>query len=89
MILDGNNKRRPKIDYPCDWHYKIIGKDAELVVNAAEEAAEGFEFEVTASNVSKKGNYFSINLKVHVKNEAERNLIFGKLEDHEHVVMVL
>ncbi|MCC6255602.1 MAG: DUF493 family protein, partial [Ignavibacteriaceae bacterium] len=28
MILDSNSKK-PNIDYPCDWHYKVIGTDID------------------------------------------------------------
>lgn len=89
MILDDNNKKRPEIEYPCEWQYKIISKTPDDAVSAAENAAEGFKYDITASNISKKGKYVSINLKVTVENEAERNLIFGKLEGDDNVVMVL
>ena len=89
MILDNQNKERPDIEYPCQWNYKIISKNADEAVEAAEEAAKGFKFEITSSNISKKGKYVSINLSVEVKSEEERNLIFGKLEADEKVVIVL
>ncbi|MDZ7766361.1 MAG: DUF493 domain-containing protein [Melioribacteraceae bacterium] len=89
MILDSNNKKRPEIEYPCEWQYKIIAKSPDEAVNAAEDAAEGFKYDITASNISKKGKYVSINLMVEVESEEERNLIFGKLEANETVVMVI
>jgi len=89
MILDNTNKNRPEIKYPCEWNYKIISKSPDEAVEAAESAANGFKYEITASNISKKGKYVSINLSVEVESEAERNLIFGKLESNEKVVMVL
>lgn len=89
MILDHNNKNRPEIEYPCEWQYKIIAKSPDEAVNAAEDAAEGFKYDITASNISKKGKYVSINLLVEVESEEERNLIFGKLEANETVVMVI
>lgn len=89
MILDNQNKDRPDIEYPCEWKYKIISQSAEEAIVAAEDAADGFEFEISSSNVSKKGKYVSINLSVQVENEEERNLIFGKLEADDKVVMVI
>lgn len=89
MILDKNNINRPDIEYPCDWNYKIISQSPDEAVEAAEDAAKGFKFEITASNISKKGKYVSINLTVEVNSEEERNLIFGKLEADEKVVMVI
>ncbi len=89
MILDRNNKNRPQIEYPCQWEYKIIARTPDEAVRAAESAAEGFKYDITASNISKKGKYVSINLSVEVENEEERNIIFGKLENDESVVMVI
>ena len=89
MILDGNSSRKPAIKYPCNWQYKIIGNNVNDIIKAAEDAAEDLEYEFTSSNVSKKGKYFSINLEVLVKSEAERNIVFTKLEKSKDVVMVL
>lgn len=89
MIFDNKNKNRPEIEYPCEWHYKIIAKSADEAINAADNAAKGFKYDITASNISKNGNYVSINLIVEVESEEERNIIFGKLEANESVVMVL
>lgn len=89
MILDTQNSKRPEIEYPCEWKYKIIASNADAAVTSAEEAAKGFKYDITASNISKKGKYVSINLIVEVESEEERNLIFGKLEDDDNVVMVL
>ncbi|MGD8778561.1 MAG: DUF493 domain-containing protein [Ignavibacteria bacterium] len=89
MILDGKNNRKPEINYPCYWDYKIIGDNVEKMIEAAEAAADGMEYDITASNISKKGNYFSINLKVLVNNEDTRNLVYQKLEGHENIKMVL
>lgn len=89
VILDSTNQNRPEIDYPCEWKYKIISKTPDEAVQAAENAANGFKFEITASNISKKGKYVSINLSVEVESEEERNLIFGKLEADSKVIMVI
>lgn len=57
--------------------------------NAIEKAVEGMEFKISSSNVSSKGKYFSLNLKVFVTSEAIRDIIFAKLESNEFVKMVL
>lgn len=88
MILDSNSKK-PKIDYPCDWHYKVIGTDASEIIKAIELAVDGMDYKISSSNVSSKGNYFSLNLKVHVTTEVIRDIIFAKLKDNEFVKMVL
>ncbi len=88
MILDSNSKK-PQIDYPCDWHYKVIGTDAAEIIKAIEEATAGMDFKISSSNVSSKGNYFSLNLTVFVTSEVIRDTIFAKLEANEFVKMVL
>ena len=30
--------KRPKIEYPCEWEYLIIGKDEDSLRQAASEA---------------------------------------------------
>ena len=88
MILDSNSKK-PIIKYPCDWHYKVIGTDAAEIIKAIELAVEGMDYKISPSNVSSKGNYFSLNLKVFVTSEVIRDIIFSKLKDNEFVKMVL
>ncbi len=88
MIL-GSNSRRPKIDYPCEWSYKVIGKNVDELLKAIENAAGGIEYTVTPSNISKKGNYFSLNFSLEVPNEVVRNLVYEKLDKNDDVIMVL
>ena len=88
MILDSNSEK-PNIDYPCHWNYKIIGTELEKMIRAVEEIVEGMEYNIASSNVSSKGKYFSLNLKVFVSSEAIRDIIFAKLESSEYIKMVL
>ena len=88
MILDSNSEK-PKIEYPCNWSYKIIGTDVDEMIKAIESATTGMEYEINSSNVSSKGNYFSLNLKVFVTSQVIRDLIFEKIETSEFVKMVL
>jgi uncharacterized protein len=88
MILDSNSKK-PNIEYPCDWEYKIIGTNVDEMIKAIELIAEGMDYKLSPSNVSSKGNYFSLNLTVFVPSEVIRDIIFVKLESNEFVKMVL
>ena len=88
MILDSNSKK-PNIEYPCDWQYKIIGTDTDEMIKAIELAVEGLDYKITSSNISSKGNYFSLNLKVFVTSEVIRDIIFAKLKDNDFIKMVL
>ena len=88
MNLDSNNKK-PNIIYPCDWEYKVIGTDVDEMIKAIELITEGMKYRMSSSNVSAKGKYFSINLKVLVPSEIIRDIIFAKLKDNEFIKMVL
>ena len=88
MILDENSPR-PEIEYPCQWAYKIIGTDVKQILLAIEEAVAGLTYDVTPSNISKNGNYFSLNLKLEVPSETVRNLVYQKFENHPGIKMVL
>ena len=87
MILDSS--KRPNIKYPCNWDYKVIGTNVDEMFKAIEEVVEGFEFKISSSNVSSKGKYFSLNLKVFVTSEEVRDIIFAKLKENQFVKMVL
>ena len=86
--MNEENDKKPEIEYPCEWSYRIIGDDIKKMVEAVENAVDGMEYDLQASNISKKGNYYSINLKVVVDNEVVRNIVFEKIEKHENVKMV-
>ena len=88
MILDSNSKR-PNIEYPLKWDYKIIGENIDRLIAAIEESVEGYEYDLTPSNISKGGKYYSLNLSVLVVSEVVRDLIFQKLEEHPSIKMVI
>ena len=87
MIIDSSKK--PNIEYPCNWDYKVIGTDVDEMIKAIDQVAIGMDYKISPSNVSSKGNYFSLNLKVFVTSEVIRDIIFSKLKDNEFVKMVL
>jgi len=88
MILDSNSKR-PIIEYPTKWDYKVIGEDIDKLLKAIEETVNGLEYEITPSNISKGGKYFSLNLTVVVLSEVMRNRVFRDLDDHPNVKIVI
>lgn len=88
MIL-GSAGRRPEIEYPCKWNYKVIGSELEKMVTVIEAAADGLEFELTPSNISKNGKYYSLNFSLVVPSEIVRDIVFQKLSDSEFIKYVL
>jgi putative lipoic acid-binding regulatory protein len=88
MILDSNSKK-PNIEYPCNWDYKVIGTDVDEMIKMIEQSVAGMDYKISSSNVSSKGKYFSLNLTVFVSSEVIRDIIFEKLKASEFVKMVL
>lgn len=85
----GSNRKRPKIDYPTQWGYKVIGKDVNKLLKAVEEIVIGLEYEVKFSNVSRNEKYYSLNLTVIVPSEVIRNLVFERLNKHPDVTFLI
>lgn len=88
MILDSDS-RKPDINYPCNWDYKIIGTDLDQMIEAIELIVEGMDYKISSSNVSTQGNYFSLNLTVFVNSEIIRDIIFSKLVESKFIRFVL
>ena len=81
--------RKPEINYPTKWEYKIIGSNVDEMVNAVENIVVGLEYDLTPSNISKKGKYFSLNVLVLVPSEIIRDKIFQELTKHPSIKFVV
>ena len=79
----------PEIDYPCQWEFKIIGKDEAALRRAIEEILGDRPHELTFSHSSRSGKYSSLRLSVHVDDEETRDAIFVALRDREEVATLL
>lgn len=88
MVFNQENKK-PQIDYPCKWPYKIIGESVEEMIAAVEEVLINLDYDLTPSNISRKGKYFSLNIIVDVPSEIMRDLIFQKLSKHPAIKFVI
>lgn len=77
------------IVYPCQWSYRVIGRDREGVREAVEGVLRGKEFLLYYSKGSAGGNYHSWHVDLVVCDEAERNTLFGQLKEHPAVLMVI
>jgi putative lipoic acid-binding regulatory protein len=86
---EGVSLKKPEINYPCTWSYKVIGSDRELVTRAILTVLENLEYQFSESNQSRTGKYISFNVSARVESEEERNRIFGLLQDIPTVKMVL
>ncbi len=82
------NGKKPIIDYPCEWKYKLILEKADAKAIAKEVLGKK-EFKCESSRDSKGGKYTSYNLTTLVINENERLAIFEALKAHKDTKFVL
>ncbi|MDD5771861.1 MAG: DUF493 domain-containing protein [bacterium] len=80
---------KPKIDYPCEWTYKIIGYEGDVVEKALPSVMGDVSYKFCTSNKSKTGKYTSFNLTVNVESEEKRIEIFNKIKKIPTVITIL
>ena len=83
-----DNEKKNEIQYPCTWHYRIIGNSKEELIEAAFELLEK-EFIHTLGKESSGGKYQNINLEILVETKEERDLIFATLHKDSRIKFVL
>ena len=83
------NGKKAKIDYPCQWQYKLIGRFEELIKDDVKKFLKNKGYKIEVSNKSKKGKFISLNLFVTVQNEQERVKIFNQLSNSQVIMQIL
>lgn len=78
-----------KIDYPCEWEYRIIGTSEEALKLAVSEILCDRKYSLSFSNKSKTGKYVSLSLKTVVETEEIRKNTYAALCKHTGVKTVL
>jgi len=80
---------KPKIDYPCQWQYKIIGESRADICRVVETAVQEQAYVLTDSNVSSSGRYISMNLDVTVQDEEQRIAFYRVMGDDPTIKVIL
>jgi uncharacterized protein len=81
--------RKPEIDYPCLWLYKVIGKDPESIREAIISSCKEVPVIISPSHSSSHGSYWSFNAELMVANEKMRLSIYQSLTEHPDIKLVL
>ncbi len=89
MALLNEKNKKAKIEYPCEWRYKVIGKEKKNIENAVKSILGEKAHSLAFSKCSRNGSYYSYELKTLVHSEEERIDIFRQLKRHTHLDMVL
>ena len=85
-ICDLNNKK-PKIDYPTHWEYKVIFDASDEAEAKVKNIVKDREFKLVFSKFSKDKKYASYDLAVLVLSEEERLEIFSALKHEAKYVL--
>ncbi|SHO44386.1 HP0495 family protein [Desulfopila aestuarii] len=80
---------KPEIDYPCNWVYKVIGEDIQILKELIVTACAPANVSITHSNSSSGGKYHSLNAVLLVESEEMRLQIYELLKSHPAVKIVL
>lgn len=83
----------PKIEFPCDYPIKVVGKAGEqlhaLVFEVMEKHAPGFDAIKTTVRDSSKGTYQSVTVTITATGTPQLQSIFDELKVNPLVHMVL
>ena len=83
------NGCKPKIEYPCQWQYRLIGEDRAAIMEAIHAAVDVDLCVVSEGNSSSGGRYLSLNLEITVNSEAERLRLYQRFSDHPAIRVVI
>ncbi len=82
-------KEKPDITYPCNWQYKVIGKNPEAVKKAILDICAPAPVQILFSHASSSGKYHSFNAELEIQSEEQRLAIYQSLHNHKEIKIVL
>lgn len=90
---DSSDKELPKIEFPCLYPIKIIGKAADNFQERVVATIERYTGNITADLInvkeSRQKNYLSVTVTIAASGEEQLQNIFQDLKNIESVKMVL
>ena len=81
--------KKAEIEYPCEWKYKVIGKDRPLIEAAIADVLGDHKHTVSFSKTSSKGSYTSMNVSCTVYHDEHRMEIYQAFKKQAAIQMVL
>ena len=81
--------KRPRIDYPTRWGYRIVGTSEEAMRAHVLALLGDVEHELVLGNRSRGGKYVSLHLSLVVRDEAQRLAIYDHLTRHDAIRFVV
>jgi uncharacterized protein len=81
--------RKPEIEYPCRWVYKVFGTDEGLLRKVIAQIMPMAGYELTLSRSSRHRKYLCLNLELTVVSEEDRTSVYEALSGHSQILLVL
>ena len=82
-------EKKLKLQYPCAWHYKIIGMDQNDMQAAVEEIVRDRTCKISVSRQSENARYISLNIELIVESESHRTAVYEAFKTHSAIKVVL
>lgn len=89
MVSMNEIKGEVKIDYPCEWTYKLVSRDENHVREIVIKHLETREHTLTPSNTSSSGKFVSLNLTFLLFNDEERKYYYEVLGKEKGILYIL
>jgi putative lipoic acid-binding regulatory protein len=87
-MIDLNNYKL-KLNYPCNWCYKIVILDQHNANAIAKNILDTRTHKVTKSKVSSKGKFKSYNIDLIITSDEDRISLHEQFNNHTNIKMVL
>jgi|APMed6443717190_1056831.scaffolds.fasta_scaffold156360_2 putative lipoic acid-binding regulatory protein len=87
--MNGKSGCKPEIQYPCRWHYRLIGENRAAILEAIHSLVDVTTCVIDEGNVSSGGRYLSLNLEMTVVDEAERLRFYQLFAENSAIRVVL
>jgi uncharacterized protein len=81
--------RKPDIEYPCVWTFKVFGTDEALLREAIAGIMPAAGYDLTLSRTSRHKKYLCMNLEITVVSDVDRTSIHEALSGHSQILLVL
>lgn len=81
--------KRPYIEYPCTWTYKLFGRDRDAIRCAVGQIAAGRQYTMELSRSSRNERYHCMNLDLRVLSDEDRCGLSDALGAHADILLVL
>jgi uncharacterized protein len=84
-----NLTEKPKIDFPCEWSYKVFGSDKVQLEEAINQVLTERPYRIVKATKSSKGKYISLTIKLTIMNQEELDMYYNALAKHASIKIVL